>query len=166
VLKKHDISLLSADVFADLPLGPKEKNMALTAYSVLYDYNFGPKYLRATGVMNTGVADTTFKGAKAQEGVGNARMSLGTGRIWYTQAGFLLPKGISKKVRIQPVAAYTLKDLEALNAVGHYYDLGSNFFLDGHNSKLTLQYSSRPLYNDKKVFKRAGEWIVQFQIYL
>ncbi|MEI6946847.1 hypothetical protein V9K67_06550 [Paraflavisolibacter sp. H34] len=166
VLKKHDISLLSADVFADLPVGPKEKNMALTAYSVLYDYDFGPRYLRATGVMNTGLPDTAFKGVKAQEGLGNARMSLGTGKIWYTQAGFLLPKSISKKVRVQPVAAYTLKELEALDQVGHFYDIGSNFFLDGHHSKLTLQYSSRPLYNHNKVFKRAGEWVMQFQIYL
>ncbi|MCU7552790.1 hypothetical protein OCK74_26970 [Chitinophagaceae bacterium LB-8] len=166
VIKKHDINIYALDLFADLPFGPKEKNMALTAYSVLYNYNYGPNYLRTTGIMNTGTVDTAFKGLKAQEGPGNARFLLGTGNIWYTQAGLLLPKTISKKLRIQPVASYSLKNLEALNEVGHYYDFGSNFFIDGHNSKITVQYSSRPLYNNNKVFKRAGEWQMQFQVYL
>jgi hypothetical protein len=165
-LKEHDINICAVDVFADLPLGAKEKNMAITAYSVWYKYNYGPNYLRTTGIMNTGTADTAFKGPRAQEGAGNARISLGTGKIWYTQAGLLLPKTISKKVRIQPVASYALKNLEALNEKGHYYDMGSNFFIDGHNSKITVQYSSRPIYNNNKVFKRAGEWQMQFQIYL
>ncbi len=166
ILNKHDINIYAVDVFADLPFGPKEKNMAVTAYSVLYDYNYGPNYLRTTGIMNTGIADTAFNGLKAQEGAGNARFMLGTGRIWYTQAGLLLPKTISKKLRIQAVASYTLKNLEALSEKGHYYDFGSNFFIDGHNSKITIQYSSRPLYNNNKVFKRAGECLMQFQVYL
>ena len=165
-LNRHDINVYAVDVFADLPFGPKEKNMALTAYSVFYNYNYGPGYLRTTGVMNIGTADTAFKGLKAQEGVGNARFLMGIGNIWYTQAGLLLPKTISKKLRIQPVASYSLKNLDAFSEKGHYYDFGSNFFIDGHNSKITLQYSSRPLYNNNKVFKRAGEWQMQFQVYL
>lgn len=66
------------------------------------------------------------------------------------------------------MAAYTLKNLEALNESGHYYDIGSNFFLDGHHSRITLQYSSRPLYHptSKKVMERAGELLLQFQVYL
>lgn len=165
-LTKHDIGVYSVDAFADLPIGAKDKNMAITAYSVLYNYNFGPNYIRTTGVMNTGVPDSAFKGVKAQEGAGNARYMLGTGNIWYTQAGLLLPKTISKKLRVQPVAAYALKNLEALDEAGHYFDVGSNFYIDAHHSKLTLQYSSRPLYSQNKVFKRAGEWLLQFQIYL
>jgi hypothetical protein len=31
---------LSADVFVDLPIGKKENKMAVTGYSVLYDYDF------------------------------------------------------------------------------------------------------------------------------
>lgn len=165
-LTKYNIGVYSADVFADLPVGPREKNMALTAYSVFYNYNYGPNYIRTTGVMNTGAADTAFRGIKAQEGPGNARYMLGTGNIWYTQAGLLLPKTLGKKVRVQPVAAYALKNLEALDEPGHFYDIGSNFFLDGHHSKITVQYSSRPLYYNNKVFKRAGEWLLQFQVYL
>ncbi len=165
-LKKHNINIQALDVFADLPVGPKAKNMAVTAYSALYHYNFGPNYIRTVGVMNTGTANKDFTGLRAQEGAGNARYLLGTGNVWYTQAGLLLPKNISSKVRIQPMAAYTLKDLDALEEKGHYYDVGSNFFLDGHQSKITVQYSSRPLYHQNKVFERACEWVMQFQIAL
>ncbi|WP_207495534.1 hypothetical protein [Aridibaculum aurantiacum] len=165
-IQKHDINIQAVDVFADLPFGSKEKNMAITASSTLYKYDFGPNYTRTIGLMNTGIVDPSFTGKRVQEGAGNARFLLGTGKIWYTQAGIMLPKNISSKVRFQPVAAYTLKDLEALEELGHYYDIGSNFYIDGHNAKITLQYSSRPLYHNKKVFTRAGEWQMQFQIYL
>lgn len=165
-LKKHDINILSADLFADLPFGGRQSAMALTAYSVYYDYDFGPRYIRTSGVMNPGLPDPAFTGVRAQEGAGNARYMLGTGNIWYTQAGVLLPKTISKKVRIQPIAAFTLKDLDALAEKGQYYDVGTNLLIDAHNAKLTFQYSDRPLYHNDKVFKRAAEYVVQFQIFL
>ena len=94
---------------------------------------------------------------------------MGTGNIWYTQAGFLLPKTLSKKLRIQPIAAVAMKDFEALNESGSYFDAGANFFLDGHHSKVTLQYSSRPTYNSvtrNLTGERKGEFLVQFQIFL
>ncbi|MBC6491103.1 porin [Flavihumibacter stibioxidans] len=168
ITRKHNISLQALDVFADIPVGDKAKNMAVTAYSVFYNYDFGPDYLRSVGIMNTGAVDPQFTGTKTLEGPGNNRIMMGTGNIWYTQAGLLLPKGKSGKLRVQPMAAYTLKNLEALNQSGHYYDIGSNFFLDGHHSRITLQYSSRPLYHptSKKVMERAGELLLQFQVYL
>lgn len=168
--KKHNISLFAADVFADLPVGNKKSNKAITAYSVFYNYDFGPNYLRSTGIMNLGVNDPAFTGTRAKEGAGDARYLLGTGSIWYTQVGFLTGKGKAEKpkVRVQPIAAYAYKKFEALAEGGHYYDIGSNFFLDGHHSKFTVQYSSRPLYNPStnKTFKRAGELLLQFQVYL
>lgn len=167
VFENHDISIFGLDVFAELPVGAKDKNMSLSVYSVLYDYDFGPNYIRTTGLMNPGTADPNFTGTIAKEGFGNARYLLGTGQIWYTQAGFLLPR-FSDKVRIQPYAAYTLKKLEALSENGSYYDLGTNILLDGHNAKISLQYSSRPLYESatNTVFKRAGEFLASIQIAL
>jgi hypothetical protein len=167
VFKSHDITLLGADLFLEIPVGPKGKQMSITAYSVYYVYNFGPDYLRTTAIMNPGRADSNFTGTVAKEGFGNARFLLGTGQMWYTQAGFLLPK-FSEKVRIQPFATYTLKDLDALAQKGSFYDIGTNILLDGHNAKITMQYGSRPLYNPitNTVFKRAGEFVTSIQIYL
>ena len=167
VFENHDITIFGADVFTELPIGAKDKEMSLSIYSVLYNYNFGPNYIRTTGLMNPGTADPDFTGTVAKEGFGNAKYLLGTGKIWYTQAGFLLPK-FSDKIRIQPYVTYTLKDLKALSETGHFYDLGTNILLDGHNAKIALQYSSRPLYDaaTNTVFKRAGEVIAAIQIYL
>lgn len=168
VTQTHDITLFAADAFADIPVGPKEKRMSLTAYSVLYDYDFGPNYIRNLGIMNVGSNDPSFSGQRALAGAGNARAMIGTGNIWYTQAGFVLPSKKGSKTRLQPFAAYTHTNFEALNEAGSHWDVGANLFLDGHHAKLSGQYSSRPLYDTttKKVFDRKGELVVQLQIYL
>jgi len=169
IMHDNDINLFAGDAFLDLPIGEKKKNMALTVYGVYYHFDFGPNYLRISGTMNTGAVDAAVPAAnRVLEGPGNARVLLGTGSIFYTQAGFLLPKLPGNKVRIQPIAAIAYKDMEALKAAGTFWDLGANFFLDAHNAKITAQYSSRPLYDavTKELKDRKGEMIVQFQVAL
>ena len=166
----HDITLTGVDVFAELPLS--NKRMALTAYSVFYNYNFGPDYLRTVGIMNpaSGFDPNVPAANRTLNGPGNARMFVGTGNIWYTQAGLLLPKGKNGKTRIQPFAAYTYKKFDALDQAGHYFDAGANFFLDGHHAKITPQVSTRPLYFNQNGLKTINgskaEFQLQFQIYL
>ncbi len=166
-VEKHDITLLSADAFVDMPIGKKENKMAISAYSVFYNYDFGPNYMRNLGIMNVGVADPTFTGAPALAGFGNAQPMMGTGNIWYTQAGFLLPnKNEKPKVRIQPYASYTYKNFEALDKSSSQFDIGSNFYLDGHHAKITTQYSTRPVYTSASQSSMKGDFILQLQIYL
>lgn len=165
LLKRHDINLYGVDIFADLPFGG-EKNMAVTAYSVYYLYDFGPRYFRTVGIMNEGSPNPSFQGKPSSAGAGNARPLMGTGNIWYTQAGLLLPKGISGKMRLQPFVAYTMKDLEALAEPMGYVDAGMNILFDGHHAKLTLQYSDRPIVVDGKRERTLGEFILQAQIFL
>ena len=168
VTERHDIKLFSGDVFLDLPVGDKAKKAAITAYSVLYDYDFGPNYLRNIGIMNEGVADNTFTGTRALAGPGNLQPMVGSGTIWYTQAGYLIPNKDEKpKVRVQPFAAYTYKDFDALKKASSQFDIGTNFFLDGHHAKITAQYSTRPVYTAvDKIDTYKGEILVQLQIYL
>lgn len=169
VTHKHDINLFAGDVFLDLPVGNKAKNMAVTAYGVYYNYNFGPNYMRTTGIMNTGTAYPLAPAAdRVLEGPGNARVLLGTGDIYYAQAGFLLPKFKNNKMRFQPIASLAHKKFDALNEAGNFWDVGCNFFVDAHNAKITAQYASRPLYDaaTKMLKDRKGELIVQLQIAL
>lgn len=167
-INKHDIKLFSADVFLDMPIGKKENKMAVTAYSVLYDYDFGPNYLRNVGIMNIGSVDPNFTGSRAIAGAGNAQPTMGSGNIWYTQAGVLLPcKEAKPKIRIQPFGAVTYKNFDALEQSSTQFDVGSNFFIDGHHAKITAQYSTRPVYTS--LTNRSGslgDFIVQLQIYL
>jgi len=168
ITERHDINLFSGDVFLDLPVGDKAKKAAITAYSVLYDYDFGPNYLRNIGIMNEGVADNTYTGTRALAGPGNLQPMVGSGTIWYTQAGYLIPNKDEKpKVRVQPFAAYTYKDFDALKKASSQFDIGTNFFLDGHHAKITAQYSTRPVYTAvDKIDSYKGEILVQLQIYL
>jgi hypothetical protein len=168
VKKEHPINLLSGDVFLDMPVGAKEKKMAITAYSVFYDYDFGPNYLRNVGIMNEGITQPNYTGSPALAGPGNLQALIGSGNIWYTQAGILLPnKNAKPKVRIQPFGAYTYKNFDALDKSSNQFDIGANFFLDGHHAKITTQYSTRPVYtNPSAIDSNKGELIVQLQIYL
>lgn len=170
VIQKHNISLFSGDVFLDLPVGPAGKNMAVTAYGVFYNFDFGPNYLRTTGIMNVGSANAATPAAdRVLEGPGNSRVLLGTGSIAYVQAGFLLPKfKNTNKIRLQPIASVAYKKFEALKAAGSFWDLGCNIYLDAHNAKITTQYSSRPLYSEgtRELKDRMGELIIQFQVAL
>jgi hypothetical protein len=43
--------------------------------------------------------------------------------------------------------AVTYKNFDALEQSSTQFDVGSNFFLDGHHAKITAQYSTRPVYS-------------------
>ena len=166
-INNHDINLFAGDVFLDMPIGKKENKMAITAYGAFYSYDFGPNYLRNIGIMNIGVNDPNFTGTRALAGAGNAQPTIGTGNIFYTQAGILLPNKAEKpKLRIQPFTAYTYKDFEAFDTGLSNFDIGANFFIDGHHAKITTQYSSRPLVLNNGNKTSKGEFILQLQIYL
>ena len=167
-IEKHDIALYAVDAFADLPLGNAKNKMALSAYAGFYNYNFGPNYLRNLGIMNVGSNDPNFIGDKAIAGAGNLQPMIGSGNIYYVQAGLLLPSNADKpKIRIQPFAAYTNKNFKALENSSSQFDIGANWFIDGHHAKLTTQYSTRPTYTSASAEpKSKGEFILQFQIYL
>ncbi|WP_343680136.1 porin [Chryseobacterium arthrosphaerae] len=167
VFESHPANIFGADVYSEIPLGNKNKEMGLTLYSVYYNYNYGPNYLRMTGLLNPGAPDPAFTGQRALEGAGNNRVLMGTGNIWFSQVGFVIPK-FSTILKIQPFFNYALKNMKALNQSGSYYDIGTNFYLYGQNARIVVQYSSRPLYDiaDKTVFDRKGEFLLSLQIVL
>ena len=167
VYKSYDNTMIGVDAFLDMPIGNPSKEMAISVYSAFFDYNLGPNYLRTNGIMNPGTKDPNFTGNVAVEGFGNAKYLLGSGQMWFTQAGFVLPK-FSNKVKVQPFASYTLKDLDGLNDMAHFYDLGANLFILSQNAKLAYQYSSRPLFEaaTKELLTRRGEHLLTLQIAL
>lgn len=168
---KHNNTTLGADIFTEFPIQLGVRPSYVSIYSVYYNYNFGKNYLRTTGIMNPGTANPEFTGMTALEGSGNARYLLGTGNIWHTTAGVLLPEFKKSAIKLQPYVTYARKDFEALNQVGNYFDFGTNILIDNHNAKVSLQYATRPLYskngeNQSTVFTHRGEWLACVQIYL
>ncbi|SNS10615.1 short chain amide porin [Belliella buryatensis] len=160
-IQNHDIKLFGLDTFLDLPLN-KASGTALTTYAVFYQYDFGPNYMRNVGIMNVG-----FGAGTTQNGPGNAQPTIGTGSIFYTQSGFLLPKDIlGDKGKLQPFGALTHKNFEFFNDSSWQYDLGMNYYINAHQAKVTLQYSQRPLFENFNRSGSAGEFILQTHIFL
>lgn len=162
-----DIMLFAVDAFLDMPLSSERKD-AITAYAAYYNYDFGPNAYRNIGIMNP--ANGAVPGGNSSLR-GNAFPTMGTGSIYYGQVGYLLPD-FSEKVRIQPYVAASYADFEGIqdsngDAVPvSVFDGGLNFYLDGHHSKFTLNYRSRPDFTNVDDVTRKSEITLQAMIYL
>jgi hypothetical protein len=95
-------SNFSADVFL-ICLLEKKKTKWLLQLQVLYDYDFGPNYLRNVGIMNIGSVDPNFTGSRAIAGAGNAQPTIDL-ETFGTTKGILLPK--DAKPKLQPWCCY------------------------------------------------------------
>jgi hypothetical protein len=173
-IEKHNMLLGSVDAFLDMPIS-KEKGTAITAYSAFYNYDFGPDYIRSIGILNEGVP-SPVAGALPQ-GAGNAQYTIGTGQIWYTEAGYLFgKKTLGNLGRLQGFGTLTYKDFDFVGRSSMQWGLGFNYFMEGHFSKISLKYDTRPLYaadplnpgglipNPEK--RSAGQFILQTMIWL
>ena len=172
-VKTHDQTNFGADVYLDMPL-KNTKGMALNVYSSFTAHNFGPKYIRNIGILNQhpSTSAVTSTPDASWAGGGNLQPTLGTGTIWYTQAGLLLPK-LSNGTAFMPYATYTMKNFERIGTPSSQFDLGVNYFINNHNAKVTLQYGSRPVYKAPLAGSTEpvrngskGEFILQTHIFL
>jgi len=110
----HNVTNFAIDVFYDAPIG--ESGGAVTALAAFYNFNYGPN----------------FVGARAS-----------TGNIFYAHAGYLIPK-FSDLGLLQPYVGFTARTYEAFSdtdkPTGTGINVGFNWFMNGHHSKLTLEF--------------------------
>lgn len=169
-VQQHTQRNLGFDIYLDMPLN-KKKGTALNAYSVFYHSDFGPDYLRNLGILNLHAAAQPLaeNAATSWAGAGNLQPMIGTGNIWYTQLGYLLPK-LKNGTAFMPYATFTYKNFDRIGKSSGQMDLGLNYFINGHNAKVTLQYSTRPVYKSVSGSPvrngSKGEMILQTQIFL
>nr|WKN37932.1 porin [Tunicatimonas sp. TK19036] len=166
-IQKHAQSVWAVDAFLDYPFG--EQGMAVTAYASLFNFDYGPNYFRTVGIMNldTRAADPSV----SLSGYGNAEPLLGTGSILLAQAGLLLPPDwLGSLGKVQPFTQIEYKDLDYLDDTFTNLDVGFNWFLEGHNAKITLQYGTRPIFTEQNGLRlqtdTRGQWTLQTQIYI
>ena len=159
---------IGADVFLDMPIN-KAKGTALSVLATYYNYNFGKNYIRNLGILNLHSSGAT---ANSWAGAGNAQPTIGTGGIFYVQAGYQLPK-LKNGTAFMPYVTLTHKDFERLADPSTQYGLGLNYFVTGHNAKITLEYQTRPIYQlnaaNSNAIERTGyrgEVILQTHIFL
>lgn len=161
----HDMKHFAVDLFCELP----NNTAAFTLYTSWFKYDFGPGYLRSLGVNNiaNGVDNTA-----SYNGPGNSFPVLGTGNAWLTQVGYLIPKKNQEtKVRYQLYASLHHAAYNGLTENMNFVEGGLTAFLKGHQSKFTLGYQSRPIYQQNPngellVTDRKAMWVLMYQIML
>ncbi len=182
---KYRELLIGVDAFLDMPLD-KSKGTAINALLTYYKMDFGPRYLRNLGILNEHAGFAPFNGAAAPaataangyswSGGGNLQPTIGTGNIVYAQVGYLLPK-LASGHQIMPYGTLTYKSFERLKDLGAgastQFALGLNYFITGHNAKITAEYATRPVYkfdnvNAGNVVRNgsAGQFTIQTHIFL
>jgi hypothetical protein len=166
----NDMLHFSVESYLDVPLN-KEKGTAFSAFAGYYNFNYGFNYLRYNGLMNPATGSTA-KDLVQNSAYGNAFPMFGTGQVVYAQAGCLLPASLigNGNGQLMPFASGQFADYAALqNKPMLLFDLGVNWFIKGHNAKLSLDYQNRPTFltdnlgNVKNGVRRSCV-ILQYQI--
>jgi hypothetical protein len=159
---KSDLLNVAVDVFFDRPTG--SKGAAITAYAAASRTDYGKNYVRNGSPMNpaSSSSGTSFNGG------GSAFPMFGTGNVFFGQLGYLLPKPFlgEKRGQLQPYGDITLARYERLNDPMLMWNTGVNWLLDGHRSRISLNYQNRPVFGsaDLKEISRKSMVVLQFQV--
>lgn len=141
-----DLLLWSADLFLDYALD-REKHTAITIYACYANNDFGPNYIRALGVMNSVNASNNALVSKFS-GYGNAFPMFGSGNSVYLQGAYLFKKDLLKSFgTLQVYADALLANYQALQSPMLVWNGGLNWFIKGHNAKVSLNYQNRPVFS-------------------
>ncbi len=109
--KLENVLHLSVDAFLDMPIG----DGAFNAYANIIKFNYGPGYIGGVGEWSA------------------------TGNAFYAHVGYLIPKS-----KFMPYIGYQVRHYDAFQDSerenGRSLNAGLNYFVSGHNAKLTLEY--------------------------
>jgi hypothetical protein len=166
----HRMNLWSIAMFYDTPLNT-EKGTALNAYVGYFNLDYGPDYLRYNGIMNpaSGLVSAT-PNIFPTGSQGNAFPMFGTGNALYAQAGYLFRKDLLGEGNgtLMPYASIMSASFDRLSQQMNVYDVGVNWLIKGHSSKLSLDYQIRPTYeqvgSDLLSSGNRGQVVLQYQI--
>ncbi len=161
----HNMNLWSVALFYDAPVNV-EKGTALSAYAGYFNLDYGPNYLRYNGIMNpaSGITNGPFSGSQ-----GNAFPMFGSGNVVYAQIGYLFKRDLLGDVgTLMPYASLMSGNYDRLSDPTNVIDIGVNWLIKGHTSKLTLDYQNRPVYeaqgSDIVKSSNRGQIVLQYQV--
>lgn len=168
----QDMKHFAIESFVDIPL---QNHAALSAYLGYFNTNYGTNYLRYNGSMNPATG-TTLNASNSISGqgpvYGNSYPMFGTGSVVYTQIGYLLPSNRADlSNRLMPYISATFAKYDRLgNNSTTTFNAGLNYFIQGHKSKLSLDFQSRPTYQvnqgDVNAGNRLNSLTLQFQVFI
>ena len=151
---------LSGDVFYDVPTS--NNGQALSLYGNYTYFDFGNNYIRNLGVMNpaNGLGNKDFL-----NGAGNNYPAYGTGNVYYMQAGYKLKDSLIGTTTLMPYVSVQRSYYKRLNKAMDFIDLGINWLLPNHKSKVTFAVQNRPIFkNTGDYYSSRTSFLVQYQI--
>jgi hypothetical protein len=168
--KNEDMFHLSADIFYDAPLN-ENTGTAISLYGAWFHYDYGYNYLRNVGLVNP--ATGSVDGQVMASGPGNGYPMMGSGEVFYGQAGYMLPskfKNFTLPFRLQVMGSAQMANYDRLNESMFWYETGLNILVDKY-SKFTFSYQGRPVFEEVaaepqsrlEVGTRKGTFILQYQ---
>lgn len=166
----HNMTLLAIALYYDAPVN-KEKGTAISAYGGYFNYDYGPGYLRYNGIMNPASGLSATPNTFPVGSQGNSFPMFGTGKVIYAQLGYLLPKDLlgDGHGALMPFASWMSADYDRLNKQMNVMDVGINWLIKSHNSKITLDYQTRPTYSQQgsELVREStrGQVLIQYQIF-
>ena len=102
---------------------------------------------------------------------GNSFPMFGTGQVIYTQVGYLMKKDLLGEGNgtLMPYASLMSAKYDRLNDQMNVYNVGLNWLMKGHSSKLTLDYQLRPTFEQQgtELIKTStrGQAVLQYQLF-
>lgn len=159
----HNLLLWSVAAYLDKPIN--DNGAAISAYCGFFYTDYGPFYYRNNGIMNPANA------GGGTNGPGNSYPMFGTGNVLYLQGGYKFKDGLlGKNGTLLPYFSVQNSQFHFFNDPVFVYDIGINWLIKGHNSKLSLDYQSRPVFTnvgiDREVTSRKPSVILQYQVFL
>lgn len=162
----NDMLHWSVAAFADMPVA--NNKYALNAYVGYYATDYGPGYVRNNGIMNPANGNSN---PAVFSGGGNAYPMFGTGNSIYAQAGIRLPNDLLGEAgTLLPYVSFRTSAYERLSDPVNVYNAGVNWLINKHQSKLSLNYEVRPVFEtmasgDIERVSDAGTVWLQYQIF-
>ncbi|WP_246022564.1 hypothetical protein [Filimonas effusa] len=163
-----DMRQFAVDAYYDAPVN-KHTGTALSAYAAFVNLDYGPGYLRNLAVMNPANGTTM---PNIINGSGNGYPTFGTGNVVYAQLGYKLKNNLIGTTTLMPYASVQHASYERLDKPMTFWDLGLNWLLKGHTSKLTFAYQNRPVFETRtpganaQLTSHKGSYILQYQVFL
>jgi hypothetical protein len=167
--KFYDMNLWSVAMFYDAPIIAGNGN-AISAYAGYFNLDYGKGYLRYNGTMNP--ADGIVAPPVATGSQGNAFPMFGTGNVFYGQFGYMFrPELLGSNGTLMPYASVMSADYERLaGSRMNVWGAGLNWLIKGHNSKITLDFQNRPVYEAQggELVSRGtrNQIVLQYQVFI
>jgi hypothetical protein len=139
---------LGFESYFDVPVN-KERRSAFNAFAGYYITDYGKNYLRYNGIMNPATASSATKLVQSSA-YGNSFPMFGSGNVTYFQAGYLLAENLlgGGHGQLMPYLSAQVARYDALgNLTSAVFDAGVNGLLNGHQSKISVDFQSRPTFS-------------------